>query len=179
LQRERLMVELRLNENQALPALNLGGFASQDVGKSKTGVGIFAPDNTVYEGGVTFELPLQRRDARGKLMASQAAMTQVLQQERYARDTIQAEVQDAHSALDRTLQRVRLARQEQQIAARVADLERERFTQGQGTLLEVNLRELAAAGARGKVIDSLADFQRSIADYRAALGWLGQTPVAQ
>jgi len=57
-----------------------------------------------------------------------------------------------------------------QIAQRVAELEFARFDKGQGTLLEVNLRELAAAGAQSKVIDTLADVQRAQEDLRAAMG---------
>jgi cobalt-zinc-cadmium efflux system outer membrane protein len=168
--RERLMIDIRFNENQMLPALNLGAFASQDLGPGKKLKGLFALERTVYEGGVTLEVPLQRRDARGKTQAANAAMSQLLVQERFARDTIQAEVQDVYSAMDRAIQRVRLSREEQKIAERVADLERERFLKGQSNLLEVNLRELAAASARAKVIESLADFQRARIDYRAALG---------
>jgi outer membrane protein, heavy metal efflux system len=91
-------------------------------------------------------------------------------QEQYARDQIAVEVQDAASNMDRTYQRLGRAREEQRIADRVADLERDRFRKGQGTLLEVNLRELAAAGARAKVVETLADFFRAVADHRAALG---------
>ncbi len=177
LQRERLMIDVRLNENQMLPALNLGAFAAQDVGKGKDSTGIFALDRTVYEGSVTLEVPLQRRESRGKLQASNAVMMQILQQERYARDAIQTEVQDARSNMERTLERVRIAREEQTIAERVSELERERFVKGQSTLLEVNFREVAAAGGRAKVIDLRADFQRAFADYRAALGWIGADRV--
>ena len=97
-------------------------------------------------------------------------MAQMLAQERFTRDQIVAEVQDAMSNVDRAYRRLTLARQEAQIAQRVADLERERFGKGQGTLLEVNLRELAAAGAQAKVIDTYADVQRALADLRAAIG---------
>jgi outer membrane protein TolC len=50
----------------------------------------------------------------------------------------------------------------------------ERCRKGQSTLLEVNLRELTAAGAQIKVIDALADYFRTQADYRAALGLDGK-----
>lgn len=172
LQRERLMVDLRMAENLMLPALNAGFFAAQDVGYSKPASGSSALDRTVYEGAVTLEVPLQRREAQGKILATRAAINQNMVQERFARDTIQTEVLDAHSNLDRTYQRILRAREEKAIAERVNDLELERFRKGQGTLLEVNLRELSAAGARGKVIETLSDYYRALADYRAALGWI-------
>jgi outer membrane protein TolC len=69
---------------------------------------------------------------------------------------------------------LRWAREEQKVARRVAELEEERFRKGQSNLLEVNLRELAAAGAQIKVVDALADYFRALTDYRAALGLDGK-----
>lgn len=168
--KERTAVELRLAENQGYPALNAAVAGAQDVGKGKKATGIFEPDRSVVEASLVLEVPLQRREARGRAQAARSAMMQILAQERFARDQIGAEVQDAVSNLDRTYQRLQRAREEQKIAQRVAELEMERFRKGQSTLLEVNLRELAAAGAQAKVVDGLADFFRADADYRAALG---------
>ena len=173
--KERVAVELRLAQNQTLPALNAAVGGSQDVGKGKVSPGIFALDRSVAEASLLLEVPLQRREATGRERAAQAAMMQLLAQERFARDQISAEVQDAVSNLDRTYQRLQLAREEQRIAKRVAELEMERFRKGQGNLLEVNLRELGAAGAEAKVIDTLADYFRAQAEYRAALGLDGKS----
>jgi outer membrane protein TolC len=176
--KERVTVDLRLAENQTFPALNAQVFGSQDVGYGKKATGIFALDRSVLEGSVVLEVPLQRREAQGRVRAAQAALLQLLAQERFARDQIRAEVQDVVSALDRTYERLQRAKQEQQVARRVADLELERFRKGQSTLLEVNLRELAAAGAQAKVIDALAEYARAIADHRAALGIDAAAPGA-
>lgn len=168
--KDRVAVDLQLAENQALPALNGSVFGAQDVGKGKTSTGAFALDRSNAEAWVSLEVPLQRREARGRILSAQANLTQLLAQERYARDQIAAEVQDAVSNLDRTYERLKRAREEESIAQRVAELERERFRRGQGNLFEVNLRELSAASAQAKVIDTLADYFRAIAEHRAALG---------
>ena len=167
--KEQMAVELQLAENQILPAVNLGLSGAQDIGASKSGTGSFQPDRTAAEASVLFDMPLQRRDARGKSDAASAALTQLTAQERFARDQIMAEVQDVASNLDRTFARIERAREEQRIATRVAELELERFQKGQSTLLEVNLRELAAAGAQSKIVDALADFYRAQADYDAVI----------
>lgn len=168
--KERATIELRLAENLTLPALNAGVYAAQDVGEGKKSTGSLALDRSTVEGQVSFEVPLQRREARGRTQAANATLMQLLAQERFARDQIGAEVQDAVSNLDRTARRLALAREEQRIAQRVADLEGERYRKGQATLLELNLREIAAAGAQAKVVEALADYFRALADYRAALG---------
>jgi outer membrane protein TolC len=172
--KEQMTVELRLAENQALPALNAAVGGSQDLGGGKKGEGIFALDRTVADASLLFELPLQRRDARGRVRTAQADLTRLLAQERFTRDQIVVDVQDAASNLDRTHARLQRALEELRIAQQVAELELERFQKGQGTLLEVNLRELSAAGARTKVVDALADYRRAEADFRAALGLDGK-----
>ena len=172
--KERAAVDLRLAENQTYPMLNAVVAGAQDVGKGKSSTGIFELDRSVAEASLLLEVPLQRREARGRSQAARAAMMQLLAQERFARDQIGAEVPDAVSNLVRTHQRLQRAREEQRIARRVAELELQRFQKGQGTLLEVNFRELAAAGAQAKVVDALTDFFRAQADYRAALGLDGK-----
>jgi outer membrane protein TolC len=106
--------------------------------------------------------------------AAQATLAQLSAQERFARDQIVAEVQDAVSNIDRTHARLARAREEQRIAQRVAEMELDRFKKGQGNLLEVNLRELAAAAAEAKVIDALADFYRARAEFETAVGEVPQ-----
>jgi cobalt-zinc-cadmium efflux system outer membrane protein len=168
--KEQAGVELRLAKNQTLPALDAVFAGAQDMGKGKKAEGIFALDRSLAVASLVLEVPLQRREARGRVQAARAALMQLLAQERFARDRIGTQVQDAVSDLDRTFQRLQRAREEQRIARRVAGLERERFRKGQSNLLDVNLRELAAAGAQSKVADALTEYFRARADYRAALG---------
>jgi len=168
--KERAAIDLQLACNQRLPTLNAAVAASQDVGEGKSSTGIFALERSAVEGSLLLEVPLQRREATGRVRVAQATLRQLLAQERFARDQIGVEVQDSISNLDRTFHRLGRAREEKQIAQRVAELERERFEKGQGTLLEVNLRELTSAGAQAKVIEALGDFFRAEADLRAALG---------
>jgi outer membrane protein, heavy metal efflux system len=177
--KERATVELRLAENQQLPALNAGLAGTQDAGPGKRATGTSALDRSTIEGSLTLEVPLQRRDSLGRQQTSRALLMQLLAQERFARDQIAAEVQDAVSSLDRAHARLERARAEARIAQRVSELELDRFQKGQGTLLEVNLREIAAAGARSRVIDALADYFRAVAEYRAALGLDAQPPPSR
>lgn len=172
--KEKAAVDLRLAENQEYPALNAQLTGAQDVGQGKSSTGIFALDRSNVEAALVLDVPLERRQARGRAQAARGAMLQLLAQERFARDQIAAEVQDAVSSLDRTWQRLERAREEQRIARRVAELELDRFQKGQSTLLEVNLRELAAAGAQAKVVEALTEYFRALADHRAALGLDGR-----
>ncbi len=173
LEKERRAVEMQLAANQLLPVVNVTATAAQDVGGAKktfTGDGPFRTDRTNAEIGAVFEMPFPFRNARGQLLTAQAQLAQLLAQERYARDEITAQVQDAVSELVLGYQRLRQAREELRQARRVLDLETSRFALGRITLLELNLQEIAAAEAQAKVAGVLGAYLSSIAAYQVALG---------
>lgn len=168
--KERVSVDLQLTSNQMLPNLTTGVAGYADVGPMKRNSDGTPGDSRAVEGSVNFDMPLQFRDAAGKQQQARGLLMQLQWQEQFAREQISADVQDAISYLDRALERIQRAKEEVQIAQQVTDLEMTRFRIGQVTLLEVNIRELAAAGAKAKLIDAIADFYRALADFRAALG---------
>lgn len=165
LQRERVEVDLRLAENQTLPGVNAIIAAAQDIGKGKKDL-----DRTTLELAVGVDLPIQRRDARGKIVSAQAQMLQLAAQERMANDQITAEVRDTLSALDRAYAVRQRAKERQNFAAQVEEGERRRLLLGQSNILTLNLRELATFDAALTVIDAEFEYFRALADYRAALG---------
>jgi len=173
LQKQRSAVDLKLADNQLYPAVNVFAAVAQDAGLAKktfTGEGPFATDRTNAEVGLWFEMPLQRRDALGRAATARSQMAQLLAQERFARDEITAQVQDAVSELDRTYLRVEKARVELREAVRVRNLEAESFRAGRTSLVDLNLQEVAAAEAQVKVVAILAMYFRGVAEYLAALG---------
>ena len=173
LEKERRAVELKLATNQELPALNLFAAVSQDAGFAKktfTGDGPFTTDRTAAEAGASFEVPLPRRDARGRVRTAQAQLAQLLGQERFARDEVVTQVQDAVSELTLTHARLGRARAEQREANTVLAIEAAIFDRQQTSLFELNLQEIAAAEARVRVVAALGQYFAAVANYRAALG---------
>lgn len=155
--------ELTLARNQMLPRIDFTAKYGQDAGAgsiTKRGGELLA--------GITLETPFQRRKAKGAAAVQEAKLAQLEHKLRFARDRIEVEVRDAASALDAALQRLELARAEQDAAQQLADAERERFDLGDSTLFVVNLRELAAASAGLKVFTALGDWHKAAASYRAA-----------
>ncbi len=173
LEKERRAVELQLATNQLAPALNAYAQVAQDAGAAKktfTGTGPFDTDRTSAEFGATFEMPLPFRNARGLSAVARAQLAQLLAQERYARDEITSQVQDAVSELVQAHRRVEKAREELGHAVRVLELETESFKGRQTSLVDLNLQEIAAAEARAKVVVVLGTYFAAVANYRAALG---------
>ena len=173
LEKERRAVELQLATNQLQPALNVYAQAAQDVGAAKktfTGSGPFDTDRTSAEVGATFEVPLPFRTARGLSAAANAQLAQLLARERYARDDVTAQVQDAVSELQQAYLRVGRAREELRQAQRVLELDTESFKARQTSLIDLNIQEIAAAEARVKVVTLLGGYYQAVANYLAALG---------
>jgi outer membrane protein TolC len=171
LAREKVNVDLRLAENQMLPALNATLSASQDVGfGEKSPQSSSRLNRQVGEAGLVFDVPLQRRDARGRILAGQAALAQIAANEQFAREQITVELQAAANSLQRTFDLLRRGRDNRLQNAYMEEGERRLFDVGKSDLLRVNLRELDAVRARQLEIEAAAEFYRALADYEAARG---------
>jgi outer membrane protein TolC len=169
--RDKAAVELRFAQNQTLPSLNAVVSAAQDVGYgTSTLSGPNGLDRTTVNGGLALQLPVQRRDARGRALAAQAQITQIDQQLRQAEDVVRADVQDAFSAAERAFEFYRQARRRVELAREVARAEREQLLLGRSTVLVVTLREQVAFDAEVVEIGAQQDYFRALADLRAATG---------
>lgn len=171
LERDKAAVELQFAQNQTLPTLNAVVAASQDVGYGRSALsGPNGLDRSTVGAGLAFQLPVQRSDARGRMMAAQAQIAQIDQQLRQAEDIVRADVQDAFSALDRAVEFYHQARGRVELVRQVARAERERLRLGLSDVLRVTLREQAAFEAEVIEIGARQDYFRALADFRAALG---------
>jgi outer membrane protein TolC len=171
LQRDKAAVELKFATNQALPSVNAVVAASQDMGYGRSALsGPNGLDRTTVSAGVALQLPVQLRDARGRVMTAQAQLAQIDQQLRQAEDIVRAEVQDAFSALERAFEFHQQAKKRVELARVVARAEREQLRLGRSDVLRVTLREQAAFEAEVIEIGAQQDYFRALADYLAALG---------
>lgn len=164
-------IERRWADNQRRPAVDLSVAASQDLGAG--------PDNrrdAVLDVALTVEVPVRNRVATGRERAAREGMARAEDQLRFARDRVEADVRDARSALEAARQRVDVARREHELAQSIAQAERQRFAQGEGTLLFVNLREQASAEAALRVIDALAEYHRARAAWHYATATDARAP---
>jgi outer membrane protein TolC len=170
LQREAAEVELRLALNQTLPGLNAYVAGSQDMGFGKPRTGPDRLERSTFEMGFEFQVPVQRRDALGRVETARGQVRQIANQEQFQRDSIRAEVQGNFAAVDRAFQLHEQAVLRVQLARQVAEAERQRLKDGDSDVLRVTLREQAAFDAELLEVAAKFEYFRAIADYRAALG---------
>ena len=163
-QRSQVEVDRRLARNQLLPHIDLSLSFTSQLGERRVGRG---PNDLIA--ALVFDFPAQRRVAKGRDLAAAARIEQFGQRERFARDQITAEVQDAYSALRTAYDRARVLREEVEVARQLEVAERVRFELGEGNLFLVNLREQATYETELREVAALTEYFRALALYEFAI----------
>ncbi|MFN9363297.1 MAG: TolC family protein [Planctomycetota bacterium] len=168
LELEKVNVELAAAQNQMLPKLDAVVEASKDTGTPASSL----EDKTPFEmeAGLLAEVPLQRREARGKSRAAQGKQAQLLAKRDFVFNKITTAMQDAYSAILNARSRYEQAMLNKQLAIRSLEIGRQQFQEGDIDLIVLNIYEQAEAEAELQVIDAEAEYFSALADYRAALG---------
>ncbi len=168
IERQRLELDLAKAENDLLPKLSLGVAGSRD-----TGGAVSNPDDKgpfELDAFVDFDLPLQRRSAKGKVQVTEAKIRKLDRELQFAQDRVVADVRDAEVALRQTWEIIGLAQQNVALAGVLEQAERLAFSEGESDLLRVNIRERRTASAASSLVDVTAEFFRAFVDYRASVG---------
>lgn len=165
--REQLEIDYTEAENNMLPGLDAMAAGSQDVGAPTSS----KRDKSQFEleAGLYFDMPLQRRKARGKMQATEGKIAQVAAKRRITEDKVAVEVRTVYAAMMAAAERVEKAREAVGLANQMAEIERTKFDNGASDLLAVNLREQQAAEAAVIAVGALLEFHLARADYRAVL----------
>jgi len=169
LEREKLFVERRLAANDTLPNIDGQVYGNQDAGFGKSPLsGIDGLDRQVLQAALVFQMPAQRRNARGRLLAVDSQLVQLDRRLEFTFDSVRAEVQDAYSKLERAFEFHKQAVQQEELAALVAEAEREQFRLGRSDILRVTLREQAKFDADLLEIAARQEYWRADANLRAS-----------
>lgn len=169
---EKTQVDLRLARNQRMPNLDAGVLVTDNFGNQP----YKDRAQTELEVGVEFKMPLQRRDAKGRIAEFEGQISQLQNQERFARERISTEIQDARSAIFAALDQTQQAALNVSLARELQAAETERFLQGATDLLALQLREQAAFEAELTAVDASLEYFRAQADLDAATA--ASAPIA-
>lgn len=167
-QQQQYDVELSYTENQKAPGVDVQVMGSRDFGPAIPE----RPDlsKPVLELGLLIDIPLLNRVNDGRARALRALLERTAQQQRLATDRVVADVRDALSAIKRSEERITSTGREVELALLLERAERDRFDAGDSQLLIVNLREQQTAEAELREVDAQLDYQRALADLKAACG---------
>ncbi len=173
-ERERVERERDLARNELLPALDLRIEGSKDYGDPSQGIsseGIVSSDprgEAEFQALLRFEIPVQRREARGRLVQATARLSRIDNELRFARERIEAEVRQAMAGLAAAYAQTGEARRNLELALELQGAEERKLLLGTSNLINVNIREVQAAEAGLALIETQADFFRALAEYGAA-----------
>lgn len=162
--RDRTNVDRRLARNNLLPNLDVGVAVSRPLGAERYN----DRSEIEVEAGVELKVPLQRRDAQGRVAAAEAQLDRLDAEEGFARDRVETEVRDTFSAWIAAFEQTAQAHLNVELAQTLEEAEQTLFERGAADLLALQIRELAAFEARVLEVDSLAEYFRAQADYAAA-----------
>jgi outer membrane protein TolC len=143
---ERAVNKVELKRNDLQPRLDASVELSRDFGAVGDGGPTFDSTDTVV--GVTFTVPLQRRQARGALQRAEAELRETELRQRRIADQITTDVANILANLGAALRLAELAQAEVKQAQQMVQAERTRFRLGAGEFFLVNAREETAANAQ-------------------------------
>ena len=149
--RRQAKIDLQYANNLLLPKLNAVGFAAQDVGGATE-----KRDKSPFqlELGVLAEVPIQRREALGKIRAAQSKLVQIEAKSRFVTDKIRAEIQDAASAVNAALEQIEQTQQNVALTKPSLELGRQSFEAGDIDLIALNIYETSVADAELQLLDA-------------------------
>ena len=161
---DKLAVDRKLARNQLLPNLDAGVVGSRDFGADTY------KDKGEFEvqAGIELKVPLQRREAKGRLAEIEAQQERLVNEQRFALDRIRTEVNDVFSALSAAWEQIQRTGLNVELARALQAAELERFNQGATDLLALQLREQATFDAQTAAVEAQFEYFRAQADYRAA-----------
>jgi outer membrane protein TolC len=144
------------------PAL-IGGY-----GKTLLNLSTFGTHNIVA--GVTIEIPLRNRTAKGNLMVAQAQHDQLIASINSEQQAVELDVRNTVQTLETARRTVLTAREARRSAELQLAGELQLFQVGQSTTFLVFQRENALATARNTELRAEADYNNALADLQRATG---------
>jgi outer membrane protein TolC len=162
---EKVEIDRKLAKNNLLPNLDVGVEAGQIFGGNRPK----DIEQNEIEAKIEFKLPLQRREAKGRVDVAEATIERLTNDKRFARDRIVADVRDAFSAIIAAHDALKMTRKNVELARQLEKAENERLQQGATDLLALQIREQATFDAQVLEVEAQADYFRAQANYRAAI----------
>ncbi len=159
--------KLRLAGNDLMPRLDFRYEVGRDFGSVAEGGSSRVGTDIILS--VVFSMPLQRREAKGRMASARAEMEALEWRRQSLEEQIAVEIRTLRMNLNASFQMVRLAEQEEEQARIMQRLERTRFENGISNFFLVNTREERTADARIRRIGATLRHFITVADYDAAV----------
>ncbi|MFN3959789.1 MAG: TolC family protein [Parvularculaceae bacterium] len=162
---QRAERRIALTRNALLPRLEAMAEVSTDFGAVAEGGASRDSTDTVI--GLKFSVPIQRREAAGRLRRAEAEMEALEQRRRRAEERLEIDLRNILLDLQTSATLVGVAAQEVDQSETMQRAERERFASGASDFFLVNIREETAADARIRFYLAALEARIAEANYSA------------
>ena len=152
-------IDHRLAKNSLLPNLDIGLLAAQPAFYGQTEL----------EGLVQLKMPLQQREAEGRVDVADSTISRLNLEKQFTRDRIIADVRDAFVAVDAAYHALQKTRRNVDLTRQLQTAEQERLKLGATDLLNLQIREQFTFDAEVLEVEAQADYFRAQANYDAAV----------
>ena len=162
-------IDQRLAQNSILPNLDIGLLAAQPAFYGQTEL----------EGLVQVRMPLQQREAEGRVDVANSAISRLNLEKQFTRDRIVADVRDAFVSVDAAYHALKKTHRNVDLARQLQSAEQERLKLGATDLLNLQIREQFTFDAEVLEVEAQADYFRAQANYDAAVAGDAPTTFAK
>lgn len=152
-----------LAENDLLPQIDVGVKAARDIGAGSSSLD---GNDLIFQ--MSVEVPIGTRKQRGKISEIRAKIDELEFDKRLLQDQILVEIRKLVEIIDANITFIDLTSQELQLARKLEEAEKIRFSAGESDFFLINLREQQTADAQVRQYKALQDYFKSLANYQAA-----------
>ena len=170
---ENRHIAMAFEKNQTLPRLDLTGSLSllgldDDFGTSAQRT--TRRDQSAWNAGATFSIPLGNQAARGRYNAAQLESAQALVRLQQLEQDIIVRVDNANGAVVTAKQRIEATRESHRLAKESLDAGEKRLVAGSGTVFEVLELQKKLAEAETAELRAKADYNKAVAQFQQQTG---------
>jgi hypothetical protein len=156
--------KLKLAKNSLQPQLDVEVGASKDQGLGPT-----SRSQANNYANITMSMPLQLREARGKVGSSEAKISALKYQRSLLEDQIKVEIDQILVKVLMINETHQLLNEEVKLAEILQNSEVEKFKHGASNFFLVNIREQDLASSKAALAEVYKEYQNSLADYKLAV----------
>lgn len=160
-QKEQETNNLSQAKNLLQPKLDVGLETSKDEG---SGPSSRAQTNNSVK--LDFQIPLQQREAKGKIASTESKLESLRFEEKLLRESIAAEISQIQNSINNSVEIFQNLKKEFQLSKKLEQAEKERFKQGGSDFFLINIREQEVANAKISQLKILEKYQSLKAQYR-------------
>lgn len=163
IKKEQELANLEQANNLLKPQLDVDIGVSKDIGNGSIERG--QTNNYVK---AELEMPIQRRQAKGRVAASESKIKVIKYEEQLLGDKVKAEIDQIKNSLNYTSNIIKNTSEEVSLCKALEEAERERFKNGNSDFFLINMREQETARAKINQLVTYEKYKDFNADYKAA-----------